>query len=52
MRERVGLAGGTLELETAPGKGTKIVATLPAIHREESDEEARRKLASRQAESA
>jgi signal transduction histidine kinase len=35
MRERVSLAGGTLELESAPGKGTTIVAILPARHRED-----------------
>jgi signal transduction histidine kinase len=35
MRERVTLAGGTLELESAPGAGTTILAILPARHREE-----------------
>ncbi len=30
MRERVTLAGGTLELESAPGKGTTIVSTIPS----------------------
>ncbi len=52
MRERVALAGGTLQLESAPGAGTKIVAIMPATHRDEPDQEARRKIASRQAESA
>ncbi len=33
MRERVELAGGTLELHSAPGKGTSILASLPAVHR-------------------
>lgn len=33
MRERVELAGGTLELHSAPGKGTLILADLPAIYR-------------------
>ena len=33
MRERVTLAGGTLELESAPGAGTTIVAILPARRR-------------------
>ncbi len=33
MRERVELAGGTLELRSAPGEGTTIVAVLPAPHR-------------------
>jgi two-component system, NarL family, sensor histidine kinase DevS len=35
MRERVMLAGGTLELRSAPGDGTTIVAVLPALHRGE-----------------
>jgi signal transduction histidine kinase len=30
MRERVRLAKGTLEIETAPGRGTTIVAWVPA----------------------
>jgi PAS domain S-box-containing protein len=29
MRERVDLVGGTLEIETAPGRGTTIIARLP-----------------------
>jgi signal transduction histidine kinase len=29
MRERAARAGGTFELETAPGKGTRITVTLP-----------------------
>ncbi len=33
MRERVELAGGALELRSAPGKGTTIVAVIPAVHR-------------------
>jgi signal transduction histidine kinase len=40
MRERAELAGGTLELRSAPGAGTTIVATIPAAHRGESAEEA------------
>jgi signal transduction histidine kinase len=36
MRERVGLAGGRLELRSAPGDGTRIVAVLPTAHREEA----------------
>ena len=51
MRERVGLAGGTLELESAPGEGTTIVATLPARHRDESDERASNEVAARQGRS-
>lgn len=37
MRERVGLAGGTLELQSTPGRGTSIVALVPAHHRTEDD---------------
>lgn len=33
MRERVALAGGTLDLQSTPGKGTTIVALLPALDR-------------------
>jgi len=40
MRERVNLAGGTLELESAPGKGTTIVASLRAEHRTDGEENA------------
>ena len=29
MRERVGLANGTLTVESAPGRGTRVVATVP-----------------------
>jgi signal transduction histidine kinase len=35
MRERVTLAGGSLEVRSAPGEGTSIIALLPARHREE-----------------
>ena len=34
MRERVVLAGGKLELKSAPGEGTAISATLPARYRD------------------
>lgn len=37
MRERVTLAGGTLELESSPGAGTTILAILPARHRESKE---------------
>jgi signal transduction histidine kinase len=37
MRERVGLAGGTLELQSTPGGGTSILAFVPARHRAEED---------------
>ncbi len=40
MRERVSLAGGSLELESVPGEGTTIVAVLPAVHREDKEEAA------------
>jgi signal transduction histidine kinase len=41
MRERVTLAGGTLELQSSPGAGTTIAAILPARHRKgEAKEEA------------
>lgn len=40
MRERVTLAGGTLDLESTPGAGTTIVAVLPARHREEKNQKA------------
>lgn len=40
MHERVALAGGTLDLHSAPGEGTTITAVLPARHREEGTEAA------------
>jgi signal transduction histidine kinase len=40
MRERVTLAGGTLELQSSPGAGTTIIAVLPARHRQENNEKA------------
>jgi signal transduction histidine kinase len=30
MRERVNLVNGTLDIETAPGRGTMLVAWVPA----------------------
>jgi signal transduction histidine kinase len=35
MRERAELAGGTMELHSAPGEGTTIEATIPVVHRAE-----------------
>ena len=34
LRERVHLVNGTLDIETAPGQGTTLVAWLPALGRE------------------
>jgi signal transduction histidine kinase len=31
MRERMGLVGGTLSIESTPGTGTNVVATVPAL---------------------
>jgi signal transduction histidine kinase len=42
MRERVALARGSLEIDSAPGRGTAIRAELPAIHLEDDGEPARR----------
>jgi signal transduction histidine kinase len=42
MRERVTLAGGTLDLHSAPGAGTTITAVLPAYHRDEPGQRGRR----------
>jgi signal transduction histidine kinase len=35
MRERVTLAGGSLDLQSSPGGGTTVTAILPTRHREE-----------------
>jgi two-component system, chemotaxis family, CheB/CheR fusion protein len=35
MRERAALIGGTLEIESEPGKGTTVFARTPLIHAEE-----------------
>jgi signal transduction histidine kinase len=38
MRERVELFGGTLELDSAPGQGTRIAVTVPItreVHHEQ-----------------
>ncbi|MDX6603274.1 MAG: hypothetical protein QOF13_2476 [Solirubrobacterales bacterium] len=35
MRERAELAGGTLNLRSAPGEGTTIAAAIPATHRDD-----------------
>jgi signal transduction histidine kinase len=34
IRERVSQLGGTLALESAPGRGTRIKVTIPACHRQ------------------
>ncbi|MCA9718919.1 MAG: sensor histidine kinase [Myxococcales bacterium] len=39
MRERVELLGGALELETAPGDGTRLRATLPCMVETRADDE-------------
>ncbi len=31
MRERVELFGGTLELDSAPGSGTRVAVSVPAV---------------------
>jgi signal transduction histidine kinase len=35
MRERAELLGGTLQIESAPGKGTQVLATLPLTEHDE-----------------
>jgi signal transduction histidine kinase len=40
MRERVELAGGTLQIESHRGGGTRVSATLPARHRSPDPEDA------------
>jgi two-component system sensor histidine kinase DegS len=35
MRERAELLGGTLQIESAPGKGTQVLATLPLAEQDE-----------------
>jgi len=40
MRERVALAGGALEVRSAPGAGSVIEATLPARYRDQSRDSA------------
>ena len=34
MRERVELLGGSIAVRSSPGKGTTVVAELPAVHRD------------------
>ncbi|HYA09908.1 MAG TPA: GAF domain-containing sensor histidine kinase, partial [Gaiellaceae bacterium] len=41
MRERVELLGGTLEIESAPGSGTTVTASMPAQRRGEEERELR-----------
>jgi len=52
MRERVELVGGTLEIQSDPGTGTRITATLPARHGGASDDSAHESTADVRAESA
>jgi signal transduction histidine kinase len=33
MRERVALAGGRFDVESKPGEGTRIIATVPLVAR-------------------
>ena len=40
MRERVELTGGTLEIDSRPGAGARVTATLPARHLTPSGEDA------------
>jgi signal transduction histidine kinase len=40
MRERVELLGGELTIESAPGSGTKIAVSLPAVHKDQESPEA------------
>jgi len=40
MRERAELAGGTLDLQSIPGEGTTITATIPAVHRKDQVDKA------------
>ena len=35
MQERAELLGGTLQIESAPGKGTQVLATLPLAEHDE-----------------
>jgi signal transduction histidine kinase len=37
MRERAQLAGGTLELHSAPGEGTTILAAIPTVYRKSAE---------------
>jgi signal transduction histidine kinase len=37
MRERLALAHGTLDVRSAPGEGTVVIAALPARHRGEAE---------------
>jgi len=41
MRERVELAGGKLNVESRPGRGTRVSATLPALHKLPAEEGSR-----------
>ena len=52
MRERVELVGGTLEVQSEPGAGTRITATLPARPSNAGGESAHESAAPVRAESA
>ncbi len=39
LRERIALLGGTLSVESAPGKGTALFAYLPVVLRDEVEED-------------
>ncbi len=41
MRERLELVGGTLTVESAPGAGTRLIATVPAAVPKQSTMESR-----------
>ena len=39
MRERAELLGGTLEIDTSPGKGTRLTARIPLWQEEHGEEQ-------------
>jgi signal transduction histidine kinase len=38
MRERVGLVNGTLRVESNPGRGTRVVASVPLTELEQREQ--------------